>query len=65
MMIVNRFRHETLDHPGYNFHVELDERFGWLLKFEMSHKQAEKVWEFISERDNFYDLYHSSGEKAK
>lgn len=57
LMVVNRFGYETIDHPGYGFKVELDPNFGWCLVFEMRHQQAEKVWGFISERDNFYNLF--------
>ena len=56
-MVVNRFGYETIGHPGKGFQVELDQNFGWLLKFNMTHEEAEKVWQFISNRDNFYDVY--------
>ena len=59
-MVVNRWGREGLDHPGYHFHVEYDETWGWLLKFKMRHEQANRVWEFISNRENFYNVYDSS-----
>ena len=59
-MVVNRFGFETLDHPGHGFHLEHDETWGWLLHFTMTHEEADKIWKFISNRDNFYNVYDSS-----
>jgi len=64
-MVTNEWGRVELDHPGYGFHVEYDKGWGWLLKFRMTHQQAEKVWNFISDRAEFYDVYNSSQPKVK
>ena len=64
-MVTNEWGRVELDHPGYYFHVEYDETWGWLLSFKMSHKQAEKVWEFISDRDLFYDVFNNTVDETK
>ena len=53
-MVTNRWGRVELDHPGYGFHVEYDKDWGWLLKFKMTHQQAEKVWKYISDREAFF-----------
>lgn len=59
-MVTNRWGLVELDHPGHYFHVELDDKFGWCLKFRMTHEEAEKVWEFISNRETFYDVFNGT-----
>jgi len=62
-MVTNEWGRVELDHPGYYFHVEFDSDWGWLLKFKMSHKQADQIWDFISNRDNFYNVFESAPEE--
>lgn len=58
-MVTNRYGREELDHPAQGVHVEYDKEWGWLLKFRMTHERANKIWAFISNRDNFYNVYDS------
>jgi len=37
---------------GHGHRVEFDENFGWLLVFESSHEEADRVWGFILKEDS-------------
>ena len=40
-------------HKQWNVHVEYDKRWGWLLKFSITHEQAKKIWSVLFPQVNF------------
>ena len=49
-MRFNRFGAKNLSHPGRCMKVIFDQNWGWLLSFELSHKDANRIWgEVLSE----------------
>lgn len=50
-MRYNKFGSKTLEHPGRCMKVEFDQHWGWLLSFELSHKDANKIWECVLDEE--------------
>jgi len=50
-MRFNRYGAKSLEHPGRGMKVEFNQHWGWLLTFEISHRDADNIWAFILSPD--------------